>query len=122
METLENWMPALSHENYEKAFKQFAGTAGPFPNKFGTGPSYKAYWIDFRDLLMYGDQFLNFAPDSAASALNFAAATGKTRYPTGADIDTLFVDSAKNWFETDGVVDLTIMGRQRDRTQGQNVM
>lgn len=122
METLENWMPALSHENYEKAFKQFAGAAGPMPNRFGAPGAYKAYWVDFRDLLVYGDQFLNFAPDATSSALNFAGATGKTRYPTAADIDTLFVDPAKNYFETDGVVDLTIMGRQRDRTPGQNVM
>lgn len=121
METLENWMPALSHEQYEKAFKRFDGNAGPMPNRFGTSP-YKAYWVDFRDLLVHGDQFLNFAPDAASSALNFAAASGKTRYPTAADIDTLFVDPAKNYFESDGVVDVTIMGRQRDRTPGQNVL
>ena len=47
----------------------------------------------------------------------------KARYPTSADIDTLFVTPATaGFFETDGVVDLTIMGRQRDRTAGQNVM
>jgi len=116
MQTLENWLPALSHAQYEKGFVSFAANAGPLASKIGTTP-FEAYWVDLRDLLVHGDQFLNFAPDTASSALNVLTATGKHRYPTPADIDSMFVTSG-DYIQTDGVVDMTIAGRQVDHTRG----
>lgn len=116
MQTLENWLPALSHREYEKGFVGFAGTAGPLANKIGTGPSYEGYYVDLRDLLIYGDQFLNYAPDSASSALSVLTAEGKTRYPSTAEINSLFKSSEANYLETDGVMNLSIAGRQVDKT------
>lgn len=122
METLENWLPALSHREYEKGFKEFAANAGPLANKIGSSP-YEAYWVDLRDLLVHGDQFANFALDTAASAMTTMNADGTYRYPSDADIAALFVDgsSAGNYIQTDGVVDVMIAGRQIDRTKAQNL-
>lgn len=119
MATLENWLPALSHQHYEKGFISFAANAGPLAQNIGPSP-YEAYWVDLRDLFVYGEQFLNFAPDSATSALNVLDASGKNRYPTTATINDLFVgaDAATRRIDTDGVVDFVIAGRQVDRTRG----
>jgi len=121
METLQNWLPALTHESYEKAFMSFAANAGPLNNKIPDGVGgYRAYWVDLRDLFMYGDQFLNFAPDGAANALTLFTSGGKYRYPSSADIDALFTGAtaADRIIRHDGVVNLVIAGRQKDRTSG----
>jgi len=118
MDTLENWLPALSHAQYEKGFKQFGATAGPLASKLGTDP-YEGYWVDMRDLLTHGEQFLNFAPDSATGALSVITDTGSelNRYPKTTEIDDLFAAAAPaNIITTDGVVDMVIMGRQMDHT------
>jgi len=120
METLENWLPAISHKDYEKGFKRFDADKGPLASKIGTTP-FEAYWVDLRDLLIYGDQFLNYVPDAASSALSVIGAAGGGRYPTTADIDGLFSGGDK-YIQTDGVVNLTIAGRQEDRTRGRNVL
>lgn len=117
MESLENWLPALTHDQYEKGFMSFAANAGPLASKIGN-TAFEAYWVDLRDLLMYGDQFINFAPDTATSALSiFSGVTDEhtTRYPKAADIDGLFVNSG-DYIQTDGVVDMSIAGKQMDRT------
>jgi len=116
MQTLENWLPALSTPQYEKGFISFANNAGPLASKIGTDT--EAYWVDLRDLLMYGDQFLNFAPDTASSALSIFSGVDEehtTRYPKSTEIDGLFVTSG-DYIQTDGVVNLNIAGRQMDRT------
>lgn len=122
METLEDWLPALSQTEYEKGFKSFGATAGPLASRIGTTP-FKAYWVDMRDLFKYGDQFMNFVPDSASGALNVITATGGARYPSTADLDSLFAGAAPaNIIETDGVVDLSIAGRVVDHTRGRKTI
>jgi len=118
METLQNWLPALSHSNTELGFKQFGATEGPLAGKLGTS----GYWVDMRDLLTHGDQFANFALDNVSSALSTLETDGRYRYAKPASIDALFKDVAKNQIRTDGVVTLSIAGRQHDRTAGQNVL
>ena len=121
LETLENWLPALSHANYEKGFINFGGTSGPLASKFGTGPGYTGYWLDLRDLFVYGDQFVNFAPDAAGGAISVVKGTGGTRYPLAADINALFTGADK-YIQCDGIVNLAIAGRQADHTPGRKVL
>lgn len=119
METLENFMPALSHSNTELGFKQFASDAGPLSGQF---TDEGGYWVDLRDLFVRGDQFSNFVLDAASSSLNVISPDGGTRYPTSSEIDGLFKAPEKNLIRTDGVVTLSIAGRQQDRTPGRNVL
>lgn len=119
METLHNWLPALQHSDSELGFGHFPSDAGPLSGQFSDAAG---YWIDFRDLLVHGDQFSNFVLDAAASSMNVVGADGSTRYPTATDIDGLFKSAEKNQIKTDGVVTLSIAGRQQDRTPGRNVL
>lgn len=119
MQTLPNWLPALNHDKYEAGFIQFGNTAGPLPSIFNDGatptPAPEGYWVDLRDLLKYGDQFVNFAPDAAQSALSVVTASGGRRYATANDINGLFKGNDK-WIDQDGVVNLNIAGRVKDST------
>lgn len=120
MERLENWLPALSHSSYEKGFVNFAHAAGPLPNKFKTDADVnQGYWLDFRDLLLYGDQFINYDYSAAPSALSVLTEDGARRYADTSQIDGLFKAVAPaNVIDTDGLTTLRIMGRQKDRTPG----
>lgn len=120
MQTLENWLPALSHKEYERGFKHFAENAGPLADAFDAGTP-EGYWVDLRDLLVYGDQFLNFAPDAASGAVSVITDAGGARYPSTAAIDALF-SGADKYIQTDGITNLTIKGRQRDQTPGRRVL
>lgn len=116
LDNVENWLPAISHQHYERGFKSFAANAGPLASKIGVSP-FEAYWVDLRDLYIYGDQFTNFAVAGGASAVSTITASGGNRYPTTADIDALFTGTDK-YIQQDGVVNLTIAGRQVDRSVG----
>lgn len=82
-----------------------------------------AYYVDIKDLFVYGDQFVNFdmgsLPTGVVSpnfvALPNAGLTNK-RYPASTDADALFVNNAagQSGIRQDGIVQLEIMGRQED--------
>lgn len=75
------------------------------------------YWYDVKDLFLYGDQYINFAPDiDNAHALALPTATGGFKYPSAAMVDGLFVDALKNTIREDGVVHLNILSRMVDTT------
>lgn len=126
LETVENWLPAVSHRDYELGYLSFAADKGPLADTISDGASgFEAYWVDIRDLLVHGDQFINFAPDTAASALSVITAGGKHRYPTEATINDLFSGATAETriIQTDGVIDFAIAGRQRDMTPtGTNIL
>lgn len=117
MNTQKRWLPAVLNNNPELSYMQFADNAGPLAVLSDTG----GYWVDTRDLFVHGEQFTNFAlADNAASKVTLPASAGQRRYPTTADVDALFVDAAggKNLIKCDGATQLTIKGRQVDRTPG----
>jgi len=106
----ESWMPAvLANEPYT-SLKEFAAGVGPVP---GTT---NGYWVDLRDLLVYGDQFFNFdiAAAGDGSSVLLPGADLQHRYPSAADADALFAVAANNKVECDGVANLTIAGKQMD--------
>lgn len=124
MQTLEHWLPALSHKEYERGFQQFDDDAGPLAGEFSLGgdpETFSGYWVDMRDLLVYGDQFLNFAPDAASGAVSVITDAGGARYASTTAIDALFAGDDK-YIQTDGIVNLAIKGRQKDNTPGRKVL
>lgn len=107
------WLPAVMREEVYASLRQLAAANGRI-----VGAS-ADYVVDVRDLLVHGDQFVNFAlsaTDANLVALPNAALTNR-KYPSSADVDALFAAAAPaNLVRADGVVSLAIHGTQVDHT------
>jgi hypothetical protein len=114
-----SWLPALLQANPYTSLKKFTAANGEGPIKDLLGD----YWIDLRDLFMYGEQFTNIAmasadlnivdlPDDQTSP---AEQPLNSSYPLLAGIDGLFV-TAGGGVRVDGRTDLTILSRVQDTT------
>lgn len=115
-----DWLPAQLHGDDASAFKAFAEKRGPMP-WWNTGDD-QGYTLDMRDLFIYGDQFIAGAlEDTDRNILEIGGNLANLRYPDSASIDELFKNAvvSGNRVKMDGLVSLTIAGRQRDRTPGQ---
>lgn len=116
-----NWLPALMADAPHTSLKEYANNAGPLTT------TTNGYWVDIRDLLIYGDQFVNFSTAATDAGLVALPTAGlEKRYLTSADINALFVtpgaDAAddtkalKRYVRQDGIVSCLIQGAQRDHT------
>jgi len=133
-----DWLPRYLNEGspipvYETAMKKFAADAGPLGDR-SSGTD--AYWVEMRDLFLYGDQFHNFRAwaDNANPADDFtqhllalppADNQQNHKYPTEAQAKGFFVTPATHFYvRQDGYVQLQIKGAQRkaDSVQGQFVV
>lgn len=110
-----SWLPAtLQEEAYTSLKKFIGGGAGVGP--LGTNTT-NDYWIDVRDLALYGDQFVNFdlaASDAGMVALPSAAMN--KRFSDATMADALFKVGANNKIKADGRVDMAILSRIEDTT------
>lgn len=109
-----SWLPAMLREDVYTSLKQVAKGAGPLPGLTDAA----GYWVDVRDLLIYGDQFINFAlTETNAGLVALPTAALQKRYADSTMADALFsAASPANQIRTDGVVSLTILGTQVDNT------
>jgi hypothetical protein len=96
------------------SMKNFATLTGPLNNAADD------YWLDLRDLFLYGDQFLNYAMATAESdgaAVDLPTAALQHQYASGAMADALFVTPlSANKIRSDGLVSLSIASSLRDTT------
>ena len=110
------WLPAiLSDDPYTSLVNV---PAGQYPLDDSTA----GYWLDLKDLLLYGEQFVNFATSEVGSGFVALPANDakNRRFASSVDAESLFVAplTAKN-VRQDGVVNLTIAGTVVDTsTQG----
>lgn len=76
------------------------------------------YYIDVKDLYLYGDQFVNFAlTETNAGFVAVPTAGLVKKYPDATSVDGLFVSGgAGGGVRQDGVVSLNIMSRVFDTT------
>ena len=117
MDDAYTWLPAVLANDRSTSLKLVANGSGPLPSNTDAN----GYYIDVRDLLMYGDQFINFAlteTDAALTALPTNAL--QTRYPDEDMSEDLFIDNADASGLTrvryDGVVSLNIASTVRDHS------
>jgi len=117
MDDAYTWLPAVLANDRSTSLKLVANGSGPLPSNIDAN----GYYIDVRDLLMYGDQFINFAlteTDAALTALPTNAL--QTRYPDEDMSEDLFIDNADASGLTrvryDGVVSLNIASTVRDHS------
>lgn len=114
------WLPAIMRDDPQTSLKKLTSASSILPAATPTG----GYWIDVRDLFLYGDQFINFAlteTDAGLVALPTNAMTN-LRYPDETMVDALFSSSAKELVREDGVAKFSILGTQSDQTPRGNVM
>lgn len=112
LDRAEDWMPAWLWGEPLTTMKKFAQGTGPF-----TGiADADGYWLDMRDLYLYGDQFVNFSLTETDAGLVALPTTGlQKKFVQDSDVDGLFVTPAtKQWIRQDGVVNLTIASTLRD--------
>lgn len=102
------WLPAIMRDDPYTSMKKFLETEGPAS---GVVTDADGYWIDIKDLFLYGDQFVNFsiAADNTASAVALPSASLNSRYIASTDIDNLF-PGADKYVAQDGIVNLNIAG------------
>lgn len=112
-----SWLPAVASqftEGLRSSMKKITtGANGPLSSWTGD------YWIDFRDLLLYGDQFVNWSmvADASGQSVAMPTAAGNKEYPTAAMVDALFSDAVNaDKIREDGVCNLNILGTQVDVT------
>lgn len=114
MTDAKSWLPYQLEEQALSAFKSQAATSGLLPSNT------TAYWIDLRDLLMYGDQFTNWSITATADKNVVALPTAglQKRYPNSVDADNMFKvkTAGLGKIDSDGVVTMMIASRQRDRS------
>lgn len=111
-----SWLPAILRDDPYTSMRLFTDTTGPLATAVTDA---NGYWVDLRDLFLYGDQFLNYA--ATTDTVNLVARPGATitdwKYPSATDAAELFVDETTNRLvREDGVVTLEILGRESDAT------
>ena len=110
------WMPPANADDPWASLQKHivASGSGPVP----VIADAEGYVWDMKDLLLYGEQFLNFDPAAMTgrSLVDLPLSTGAREYVDEGDIDSLFVSSTVDGIRQDGVVHLHIKGRQRDTT------
>lgn len=105
----EAWMPALLSEEPWTSLQKVVATDGPLRG-LGASPA-NDYWVDLRDLFLYGDQFLNFAlTETDAGLVALPKAGMQKHYALAADREALFAAASKSLVRQDGVVDFVIKG------------
>ena len=116
MASVSQWLPAVLHNQADLGHVLFDNAEGPTPSLY-TGA--EDYWLDVRDLLVYGDQFVNYDPATDPAFAPLPDATGNRRYIASAEIQKLFktADGTARIL-MDGLAGLHILGRQRASQPG----
>jgi len=116
MQDAYKWMPMAFADDPWAAMQEHVTTAGSGPLPVITDA--QGYVWDMRDLLTYGEQFTNFALAAAASKslVDLPTVAAAKEYVDEDDINSMFVSGTSDLIRHDGVVHLTIAGRQRDLT------
>lgn len=121
MNSLVRWLPAVLSDDPSASLVHQPDTTG----LLGDVADANGYWFDMKDLLIYGEQFVNHALDGSGDVniVTLPATDLTRRYATDADIDRLFADrdteepaytATRIWVRQDGLVSLSIAGRQVD--------
>ena len=113
MNDVYSWLPAMTNvDQHYMSLKEVTGGAGPLQNTGATPGG--DYWIDLRDLLMHGDQFVNVA--DIPNEVSLPAANLQRRFALETDIEAMFTTAGKDLVRQDGIVSTTILGTQQDYT------
>jgi len=121
LQSVQQWLPAVLHHQQHLGHVEVdtSNGGGPVGNLFGQSPD-GDYWLDVRDLLLYGDQFVNWKPDvqndeNLSPFVDLPRLDGEkvvTRYVQDSQCRQFFADTfAENGvFSMDGLCTLSVLG------------
>lgn len=111
MDRFDNWLPAMLQDMPFTSLLEFATASGPAPQAYG-----EDYWLDLRDLFIYGEQFRNHDASVQGNAIALPDTSLNVDYGTTAMANAFFSGEA-NFFRIDGVFMPSIAGKAgRDTT------
>lgn len=118
MQTRQSWLPAVTSQHADASDLLIAEGSGPLSHLTLGTPN--GYYVDLKDLLNYGDQFINWATTGtdAPPFVDLPTTAGARRYVSAGDVMQFFSDTTNGRFLEDGVVSLQILGRQQSDRQG----
>lgn len=114
------WLPATMKDQVYSSLRQFQANSAASPFTAAGTPSVGEldsdlkYWVDMRDIFVFGDQFSNVTLADTMNAVRAQDLTGfhNKKYPQSAALQNLGVSALTA--TSDGVVNLNIMGTQVD--------
>ena len=110
MQTRDSWLPAILNAESTVGHAVVDDLVGPLAATMAAD-----YMVSYRDLLLYGEQFINYTP-SGAGFMELPLSTGARRYAAATEIMEMFSDTVNGRFRTDGMISLSILGRQKEVT------
>jgi len=113
MQTRDTWLPAVLNAESTAGHLLIDDATGPL--KATMDANNVDYWVSIRDLLNYGEQFVNYTP-SGPGFMELPLATGVRRYAAATEIMEMFSDTANGRIRADGMISLQILGRQQQQT------
>lgn len=126
MNSAQSWLPAVMSDDPRTSLKKFVANDGPL------NQTSAAYWLDLKDLFIYGEQYVNHTMTAAVKysqtalpAAGLSDQAAKVYPPDIAALRRFFVDTAgTNGFpldadliRSDGVVNFNILGRLADTSE-----
>jgi hypothetical protein len=110
MDDAYSWLPAMLANDTRASWKKITDAATDILGGVATGN----WWIDLKDLLIYGDQFVNTTANNI-NGFSLPGAGVDPRHPVQASVDALFISGdATSGVHQDGLVRLQVLGHQLD--------
>lgn len=107
MQDRDNWFMPWADAQSNKGHLTIGDEFGPLKAVMAAGNV--SYVVDLHDLLTGGEQFVNYAPDSAKDAfVTLPEADTDRSYPTGTDAMAVFSDTTNGRLRGNGVVDISL--------------
>lgn len=116
MNNANMWLPAIMRDDPYTSLVKWTATTGPAE---AVVTDTDGYWVDIKDLFIYGDQFVNVAlSGTGLNAVSLPTAAMQTKYVSSTDVNGFFVGTtdADRVVTQDGVVQLSILGALDDTT------
>jgi len=113
MDQLRYWMPALLRDDVQTSMREDTATSSPIYDTILAA----AHWVDVRDLLIHGDQFMSSVSAAQSNPIGLPTSAAEAKYATQAMAEGLFTNpgSAGLFFvRQDGVARFDISSAVED--------
>ena len=112
LDRLQDWLPGVLSDDPNSSYKLLPDLHPFISTSFATTgvDDANGWWVDVKDLYLYGDQFLNFAlTETDSNIVDLPTTALNKRYVSSTDVDNFFAAaSPSNKIREDGIMTLNI--------------